>query len=475
MSEEVKEVAVEKLITKQTFREKIWVHMAKEKLASPYRSLCNRIPCFLGSTDATKRLMELDEFKDAKLLMISPDKPQKSVILRSLLKEKEVLVPRPRLLSGLFLHVKNASGLPNEETKKAVTRHNIKQIETPVGYDAKDLKVDMVVLGSLCVNKSGCRIGDGEGFADLEYVILSKMKAVNEKTVVVTTVHDCQILDDLPNDLFGPHDVPVDIIVTPTQTIVVNPKSNKPTEIIWSMISKRRLESIPVLSEIKQNDEKDGNNLTLKEEDSDVESISQEKLRINQIISKLQPKVNRKKPIEDNILKENQKSKDVRRKPYPRKQKIQKVKDENEENNENINKNEIDKSPAPTKSKKPRQRTQVIRNANVEFSLKLSNIASTVRVRDLKSALHERGVKPSNITWRGQRGFCYLHFGKLRKRQSPDSKEQPEPVQVDSIVANLRELRIGETDAQQAVENSFIVVEPAEPVTRIEVTDVTAV
>lgn len=93
-----------------------------------------------------------------------------------------------------------------------------------------------------------------------------------------------------------------------------------------------------------------------------------------------------------------------------------------------------------------------------------------MRVRDLKSALLERGVKPSNITWRGQRGFCVLHFGKLRKKNNVENQQ---PVQVDSIVANLQQLKIGESEP--ASENGFITVEPAEPVTRIEVTDVTAV
>jgi hypothetical protein len=115
--------------------------------------------------------------------------------------------------------------------------------------------VDLVILGSICVNEAGYRIGDGEGFADLEYAILSKMKAVNENTVIVTTVHDCQILNNLPNNLFNQYDVPVDIIVTPTQTIVINPRFKKPTEIIWSAISKRKLAAIPILNEIKQFEE----------------------------------------------------------------------------------------------------------------------------------------------------------------------------------------------------------------------------
>lgn len=70
--------------------------------------------------------------------MISPDK---FVILLSLKKEKEILIPTPRLFNGLFLHIKNAAGLPENEAKNAITRNNIKQIESPVGFDTTDLKV----------------------------------------------------------------------------------------------------------------------------------------------------------------------------------------------------------------------------------------------------------------------------------------------------------------------------------------------
>lgn len=113
-----------------------------------------------------------------------------------------------------------------------------------------------MVVGSVCVNRAGYRIGVGDGFVDLEYAILSKMKAVNENTIIVTTVHDCQVLDDLPDVIFESHDVPVDIIVTPTQTIFVNPKLSRPTDIIWSKVSQKRLENVPILKEIMESYEK---------------------------------------------------------------------------------------------------------------------------------------------------------------------------------------------------------------------------
>lgn len=106
--------------------------------------------------------------------------------------------------------------------------------------------------------------------------------------------------------------------------------------------------------------------------------------------------------------------------------------------------------------------------SQIEFSLKLSNISSSARIFDLKNVLSERGVKPNQITWKGNRGICYLNFNKLKKNSG--SPEQP--IQVDSIMANLQELRIGEPTGK---EDDFIIVEPAKPISRIEVTDVTSV
>lgn len=108
----------------------------------------------------------------------------------------------------------------------------------------------------MCVSPKGYRIGKGEGFVDLEFAMMMEMGAVNEDTVVVTTVHDCQIVNNLPAELFEAHDVPVDIIVTPTQTIIVNPKLKKPPGIIWNILSHRRLKSMQILQQLKEDQEK---------------------------------------------------------------------------------------------------------------------------------------------------------------------------------------------------------------------------
>lgn len=113
-----------------------------------------------------------------------------------------------------------------------------------------------MVLGSVCVSRDGYRLGKGEGFADLEFAMMMRMGTITEDTVVVTTVHDCQIVDHLAEELFKEYDVPVDIIVTPTQTIFVEPRLKKPSGILWHVLSERRLKTMQVLQQLKETDEK---------------------------------------------------------------------------------------------------------------------------------------------------------------------------------------------------------------------------
>ena len=54
-------------------------------------------------------------------------------------------------------------------------------------------QVDLVVVGSVAVCSTGARIGKGEGFAELEYGILKWMGAIDDSTIVATTVHDEQV------------------------------------------------------------------------------------------------------------------------------------------------------------------------------------------------------------------------------------------------------------------------------------------
>ncbi|XP_043256971.1 methenyltetrahydrofolate synthase domain-containing protein isoform X3 [Colletes gigas] len=399
----------------------------------------NRIPNFKGAAEAAMRLAELNEFKKANIIKINPDKPQEPVRFLALESNKEILVPIPRLRSAksLFLHVTPVAGATKNKLRTWSKIYGMTEIGKPLGVDSS-IKVDLVVLGSVCISRDGYRLGKGKGFADLEFAMMMRMGAVTQDTTVITTVHDSQVFDSLPPRLFKEYDVPVDIIVTPTQVIRVNPRLRKPTGIIWHMLSERRLKTMQILQQLKETDEKDGKIVTLKEEDSDNEIKELYTTLRNYLKSKKRTRPRKSVSVGNDSCEEGEK------------ERAEKLKND-------------DKS-VQERRKNPRPKSK----SQTEFSLKLSNISSGTRIRDLKNALSERGVKPNEITWQGCRGICYLHFNKLKKKNST----QEQPIQVDSIMANLQKLRIGESDGK---ENDFIIVEPGKPISRIEVTDVTSV
>ena len=128
---------------------------------------------------------------------------------------------------------------------------------TPVTLNEK-YTVDLVVVGSTAVcPRTGARVGKGEGFAELEWGILSAQGNLDpEKCLVVTTVHDCQVVDnedDMPDGWeLTQHDVPVDVIVTPTRTIRVPNRAPKPSGIFWELLSPQKLAAIRVLRQLKE-------------------------------------------------------------------------------------------------------------------------------------------------------------------------------------------------------------------------------
>lgn len=73
--------------------------------------------------------------------------------------------------------------------------------------------------------------------------MMCAMGAVTPDTIVVTTVHDTQIVD-IPESLMEEHDVVVDYIITETQVIKCNRTKAKPKGIIWSKLTPEKVRDI---------------------------------------------------------------------------------------------------------------------------------------------------------------------------------------------------------------------------------------
>lgn len=276
MQDEVNKLAngIEKIslgsdATKQAIRESVWDFLEKNNIAKFPRPVNKRIPNFEGAVQACDFLPGLDAFKSSQTIKVNPDKPQEQARFLVLEGEKTLVVtPLRRSARKNVLHRMEPPKDASDKDLRLCSRYQgVKEYSVPVGFETKT-RVDLVVVGCVAVSKNGLRIGKGEGFADLEWAMMSSMGAVNENTVVVVTCHDCQVLD-LNEKLFGPHDLTVDFILTPTQVIKCD-KRAKPKGIIWSMLSEEKLERIPILKKLRFFERQAGRDTRLEGQSEDL-------------------------------------------------------------------------------------------------------------------------------------------------------------------------------------------------------------
>ncbi|XP_051727000.1 methenyltetrahydrofolate synthase domain-containing protein isoform X2 [Ctenopharyngodon idella] len=179
--------------SKWVIRHKVWNYIEVKNLASFPRPVHNRIPNFKGALEACGKVSLLEVFTKTAAVKVGPDKPLEGVRLAALQARKTLLVPTPRLRTGLFNRIIPPKGATKQELRVCSTSQGIKDFSVPIGLDDK-VQVDLVVVGSVAVSDKGYRIGKGEGFADMEYALMACMGAVGESTMVVTIVHDCQVI-----------------------------------------------------------------------------------------------------------------------------------------------------------------------------------------------------------------------------------------------------------------------------------------
>lgn len=233
--------------SKQALRERIWRRLERRRVARFPLPLHDRIPNFAGAEAAAARLATLPEWQAARRIKCNPDAPQRAVRLRALREGKHVFVAVPRLRDArCFLHldpVRLAGRLAAASTIKGAGALGVPV--TPAGLGP----IDLVVAGSVAVDRAGGRVGKGGGYSDLEYALARQLGHVTARTPVVTTVHDLQVVaDPIP---MTAHDVPVDLVVTPTRVIRPAHRLHRPRRIRWDELSATQLEAMPPLHALR--------------------------------------------------------------------------------------------------------------------------------------------------------------------------------------------------------------------------------
>ncbi len=229
--------------SKDQARLAVWEGLRLAKVACFPFPIFGRIPNFQGAREAAERLLALPLFAGARRIKVNPDAPQRFVREAALRRGIVVFTPTPRLKGG-FKRLDPAR-IPEKSIRRAAALTTADEFAQAVPL-AELPAMDVVVVGSVAVTRSGKRCGKGHGHADLEYAILRDLG--HPAVPVVTTTHPLQILDDFPVD---PHDLPVSVIATPDEIISVPDPPPAPDGIDWSLLTAKDLRAMPVLAEMK--------------------------------------------------------------------------------------------------------------------------------------------------------------------------------------------------------------------------------
>lgn len=228
--------------SKEKIRQQIW-SLLERKHVVRFPGVKGRIPNFVGAEVCARLLSEAPFWKRARVLKVNPDSPQRAIRQAALEAGKTLYMAVPRLQSKKpFIELD-----PRALKCSSYTASTIKgaaKYGRPVSLDEVK-KIDLIVCGSVAVNRKGARIGKGGGYSDLEFALLTETRKIGPTTPIVTSVHPLQLLDE--EMAMSAHDIPLMAIVTPNQVLEVKSPLPRPKGIYWDHLPCEMIESIPVL------------------------------------------------------------------------------------------------------------------------------------------------------------------------------------------------------------------------------------
>lgn len=208
------------------------------------------IPDFVGSSECVRQIREMDIWKQSLVNFITPDNCLVELRKRGILDNKTQIMTTYGIRGGFLIWTRE--DIPNGQEDFAATLDGAQRFARAISLEGiKKLgHLDLVVTGASAVNLDGVRYGKGHGYFDLEWGIFSALGVVDNRTSLLTVVHDCQVIDqEFP---VSPYDTITDYIVTPTRTVKVEKRRPRPKGIKWERLQRKMLEEIPPLRELKK-------------------------------------------------------------------------------------------------------------------------------------------------------------------------------------------------------------------------------
>jgi 5-formyltetrahydrofolate cyclo-ligase len=224
---------------KQAVRERVWTDLEHASAVDP--GVRGYIPAFSGAQEAATRLASLPVWQQAQVLKVVPDRAQLPVRVLALEQGKLVYMAAPRLATPQPFYVLDPQALtvpPAQAAESEVAARTAPMTGTD------DMRpVDLIVVGSVAVNAHGARLGKGAGYSDIEMALLTEAGLLTDQTVIATTVHEIQVLNEAIPE--AAHDFRVDLIATPERLIWCD-KPKRP-QVDWTSLRPEQVAGIPAL------------------------------------------------------------------------------------------------------------------------------------------------------------------------------------------------------------------------------------
>ncbi len=149
---------------------------------------------------------QLPCFKSASNILLYhslPDELNTHNMINKWSASKSIFLPRINNYNLEILHANN-------------TQLGAFNIQEPVGSTTVPLStIDIAIIPGIAFDINGIRLGRGKGYYD-------RLLCQN-KVIKIGICYDFQLYNELPS---APHDIPMDIIITPKQTIITNEDIN---------------------------------------------------------------------------------------------------------------------------------------------------------------------------------------------------------------------------------------------------------
>ncbi len=235
-------------IVKAQIRGRIWDLLTRAGVAG-FPGAHGRTPTFAAAGQAVEHLQAHTAWRAARRVLVLRE-PVLTPVRRAVVADgKTLIVPDLARTTGWIVEIDPAQMEP-EQAIALATSFDATRVDPPPGvrclYGRQTDPVDLMVVGAVCVDPRGTRVGKGTGEADIVYALGRSRRFLGEETPVAVIVHDMQICEE-PGARENT-DLPIDIISTPRGIQEVLGLHIRPSHLDPAVVTPERLALFPGLA-----------------------------------------------------------------------------------------------------------------------------------------------------------------------------------------------------------------------------------